>query len=177
MSIKQPNKILVIQQKMIGDVLVSSILCDNLRKMYPSAQIDYMVYESTTAVLDGNKSIDNLILFKEKHRKNKWEYFKFLLAIRKSKYDLVIDAYSKLESWITVLFSGAKQKISFRKKGRNFLYTDTVKRIKKPSSNLGLIIEERLALLNPLKPEIELITFPKIFVSEARPQAPRDDRG
>ena len=39
-------KILVIQQKMIGDVLVSSLLCNNLRKAYPSAQIDYMVYKS-----------------------------------------------------------------------------------------------------------------------------------
>jgi heptosyltransferase-2 len=39
-------KILIIQQKMIGDVLVS-IICNNLRR-YPDAQIDYLVYESTT---------------------------------------------------------------------------------------------------------------------------------
>jgi heptosyltransferase-2 len=41
-------KILIIQQKMIGDVLVSSIICNNLRRAYPDAQIDYLVYESTT---------------------------------------------------------------------------------------------------------------------------------
>ena len=121
-------KILVIQQKMIGDVLVSSILCDNLRKAYPKAQIDYMVYGSTVAVLQGNTSFDNLILFKEKHQKSKWEYFKLLKSIRTEKYDIVIDAYSKLESWLVVLFSGAQQKISYWKKGRDFLYTDTVKR-------------------------------------------------
>jgi heptosyltransferase-2 len=34
---------------------------------------------------------------------------------------IIIDAYSKLESWFVVLFSGAKQKISLEK-GRNFLY-------------------------------------------------------
>ena len=106
---------------MIGDVLVSSILCDNLRKAYPNTQIDYMVYESTIAVLQGNTSFDNLILFKEKHRKSKWEYFKLLKSIRAEKYDIVIDAYSKLESWLVVLFSGAKQKISYWKKGRTFL--------------------------------------------------------
>ncbi|MFV8342763.1 glycosyltransferase family 9 protein [Flavobacterium sp. XS2P39] len=159
-------KILVIQQKMIGDVLVSSILCDNLRKAYPKAQIDYMVYEATIAVLQGNKSFDNLILFKDKHQKSKWEYFKLLKSIRAEKYDLVIDAYSKLESWLVVLFSGAKQKISYWKKGRAFLYTDTVKRKKTTTSNLGLIIEQRLALLSPLHLDMELETFPRIYVTE-----------
>ncbi|HEX9151852.1 MAG TPA: glycosyltransferase family 9 protein [Flavobacterium sp.] len=159
-------KILVIQQKMIGDVLVSSLLCDNLRKAYPKAQIDYMVYESTIAVLQGNTSFDNLIIFKEKHQKSKWEYLKLLKSIRAEKYDIVIDAYSKLESWLVVLFSGAKQKISYWKKGRAFLYTDTVRRQRTTNSNLGLIIEQRLALLNPLHLDIELETFPKIFVTK-----------
>jgi heptosyltransferase-2 len=151
---------------MIGDVLVSSILCDNLRKAYPKAQIDYMVYESTIAVLQGNTSFDNLILFKEKHKKSKWNYFKLLKSIRAEKYDIVIDAYSKLESWLVVLFSDAKQKISFWKKGRDFLYTDTVKRKKTSSTNLGLIIEQRLALLNPLQLDIKLETFPRIYVTQ-----------
>ncbi len=159
-------KILVIQQKMIGDVLVSSILCDNLRKAFPNAQIDYMVYESTIAVLQGNTSFNNLILFQKKHQKSKWEYFKLLKSIRAEKYDIVIDAYSKLESWLVVLFSGAKQKISFLKKGRTFLYTDTVERKKTSDSNLGLIIEQRLALLDPLNLNIELETFPKIYITQ-----------
>ena len=157
-------KILVIQQKMIGDVLVSSILCENLRKAYPKAQIDYMVYESTMDVLKGNTYFDNLILFTDTHRNSKLAYFKLLQSIRKEKDDIVIDAYSKLESWFVVLFSGAKQKISYWKKGRNFLYTDSVKRIKSSKSNLGLIIEERLALLEPLKFNISLETFPKIYL-------------
>ena len=88
-------KILVIQQKMIGDVLVSSLLCNNLRKAYPNAQIDYMVYKSTLPVLEGNTSIDNFILFEKKHRKSKFKFFKLIFDIRKEKYDLVIDAYSK----------------------------------------------------------------------------------
>lgn len=158
-------KILVIQQKMIGDVLLSSILCDNLRKAYPDATIDYMVYESTIAVLQGNKSISNLILFKEKHRKSKWEFLKLLLEIRKNRYDIVIDAYSKIESFLPVLFSGAKQKISFSKKWQKFLFTDVVKKIQTPKTNLGLILEQRLSLLDPLHLKIDLDTFPKLYVT------------
>ncbi len=159
-------KILVIQHKMIGDVLVTSILCDNLRKAYPNAIIDYMVYESTIAVLQGNKAIDNLILFQEKHRKSKWEFFKFLIKVRQSKYDVVIDAYTKIESFLPVIFSGAKTKISFAKKYRKLIFTKTVEKIQIPTNNLGLIIEQRLALLKPLDLNITLETFPKLYVTE-----------
>lgn len=159
-------KILVIQQKMIGDVLVSSILCENLRKEYKNAQIDFMVYESTIAVLEGNRSIDNLIIFKEKHRKSKWELLKFLFQIRKEKYDVVIDAYSKLESWLVVAFSGAKQKISYFKKIINLLYTDTIPRTRTSNTNFGLIIDQRLDLLQPLNLKIDLDPFPKIVVTQ-----------
>jgi ADP-heptose:LPS heptosyltransferase len=159
-------KILVIQQKMIGDVLVSSIICNNLRLAYPDAQIDYLVYESTVPVLEGNPSINNIILFQEKHRKSKKELLNLALEIRSNKYDLLIDAYSKLESWLIVLLSGAKRKISYKKPGRTFLYTDNVPFAEFPKTNLGLAIERRLSLLEPLDLKIEIAPFPKLFVTD-----------
>ncbi len=158
------KKILVIQQKMIGDVLVSSILCENLRLSFPDAQIDYLIYESTLPVVEGSMYISNFILFTEKERKNKIALLKFACKIRKTKYDIVIDAYSKLESLLIVLFSGASKKISFNKKFRNLFYTDLITRHSNYSSNLGLIIEQRLALLEPLRVEKKVI-FPSITVS------------
>lgn len=151
---------------MIGDVLISSVICNNLRKAYPKAQIDYLVYESTTPVLEGNNSIDNIILFQEKHRKSKKEFLKLAFEIRANKYDLLIDAYSKLESWLIVFLSGAKRKISYKKKGRTFLYTDNVPFESFPKMNLGLAIERRLSLLEPLDLKIEINPLPKLFVTE-----------
>ncbi len=159
-------KILIIQQKMIGDVLVSTILCENIKLKYPNAQVDYMIYKGSLPVVEGNKFIDNIIIFTEKHRNNKIEFLKFLFQIRKKKYDIVIDAYSKLESWLTVLFSGAKQKISYDKKWRKFLYTDNIPNIEKQKSNVGLIIEKRLSLLNTLNFNKPLEVFPKVYLTE-----------
>ena len=163
-------KILVIQQKMIGDVLVSSIICNNLRKAYPDAQIDYLVYESTIPVLEGNPNIDNVLLFQEKHRKSKREFLNLAHEIRGIKYDLLIDAYSKLESWLIVLLSGAKRKISYKKPGRTFLYTDNVPFAEFPKTNLGLAIERRLSLLEPLDLKIEVDAFPKLYVTDKENQ-------
>ena len=158
-------KILVIQQKMIGDVLVSTLLCNNLRKAYPNAQIDYMVYKSTLPVLQGNPNIDDYILFERKHRRSKLEFFKLIFHVRKQKYDLVIDAYSKLESWLTVLFSNAPMKISYKKIGRTFLYSHNIPLSDEPKSNVGLVIERRLSLLDPLHLDIEIDVVPKLTVT------------
>ncbi len=155
---------------MIGDVLVSSILCNNLRAAYPNAQIDYLVYAATTPVLEGNPAINSIILFEEKHRKSKLELLKLGLQIRANQYDLLIDAYSKLESWILVLLSGAKRKISYKKKGRTFLYTDNVPFEPFPKTNLGLAIERRLSLLEPLHLTTSIDPIPKLFVSEKENQ-------
>ena len=152
---------------MIGDVLVSSIICNNLKKAYPDARIDYLVYESTTPVLEGNPNIDNLILFKKIHRKSNIAFLKLAWKIRREKYDLVIDAYSKLESWVFVFFSGAKRRISYKKPGRSFLYTDNLPFTSFPKTNLGLAIERRLSLLKPLDLPIEIDPYPKLYVTEA----------
>lgn len=151
---------------MIGDVLISSIICNNLREAYPNAQIDYLVYEFTTPVLEGNISIDNVILFQEKHRKSKRALLQLTLSIRATKYDLLIDAYSKLESWLIVALSGAKRKISYKKTGRTFLYTDNVPLEAYPKTNLRLAIERRLSLLEPLNLSISIDPLPKLFVIE-----------
>ncbi|CAM4120303.1 glycosyltransferase family 9 protein [Flavobacterium antarcticum] len=159
-------KILVIQHKMIGDVLISSLICENLRKAYPSATIHYLVNDNTTPVLEGNKSIDKIVLFKPKEQKTLVSLLKFAFKIRAEKYDLVIDAYSKLQSWIVTFLSGASRKISYQKAGRTFIYTDNVPKLEFPATNLGLAIERRLSLLEPLNLPIETIVTPRLFVSE-----------
>lgn len=159
-------KILVIQHKMIGDVLISSLICENLRKAYPNAIIHYLVNDNTTPVLEGNKSIDEIILFKPKEQKTLFALLKFALKVRAENYDLVIDSYSKLQSWIVTFLSGASRKISYEKAGRTFIYTDNVSKLEFPVTNLGLAIERRLSLLKPLNLPIETITTPRLFVSE-----------
>lgn len=163
-------KILVIQQKMIGDVLVSSIICNNLRKAYPDATIDYLVNDNTIPVLEGNPNIDNIILFGKGPQKSFVELLKFAMTIRAKEYDLVIDAYSKLQSWVITLLSGAKRKISYKKSGRTFIYTDNVPMAAFPETNLGLAIERRLSLLSPLDLRIEKEVEPRLFVTEKEKQ-------
>lgn len=158
-------KILVIQQKMIGDVLASSIICNNLKIIYPKARVDYMIYPFTAPVVENNPNIDNLIFFKDEYRKSKIVFFKFLLKIRKERYDMVIDAYGKTESNLITLFSVSKKKIGAYKKYTNFIYSNTIKELSQPATNAGLALENRLLLLSGFNENKKLDIKPKIFLT------------
>lgn len=161
------KKILVIQQKMIGDVLVSTILCETLYKAYPDAQVDYLIYENTYPVIAENDKNYNVIFFKNEYRDNKKALISFALSLKDQNYDVVIDAYSKLESWLIVGLSNAKTKISFKKKISNLLFTHLIERHQVPTTNLGLVIEHRLKLLDPLNiPKDLYITHPTIKITD-----------
>lgn len=160
------KKILVIQQKMIGDVLLTSILCEWLKKQNPQSEIHYCIYEHTYPVVAHNPFVDHFLLFTEKHRKSKVALFHFLKTVRSQHYDVVIDAYGKLESNLITLFSGASERISYDKGYSNFYYTKTVKRSPKVYTNAGNAVEDRLRLIVPEEAIAQNILKPKIYLTE-----------
>ncbi|WP_299314071.1 glycosyltransferase family 9 protein [uncultured Aquimarina sp.] len=159
-------KILVIQQKMIGDVLTSTIICEALKKEYPKATIDYLVNSSTKPVIQENPFFDHIIEFKNKYRDSKKEFYSFLKEIKKLKYDLVIDAYGKLESNLISYFSKAPKKISFYKWYTRFLYSEVIYRKSEPITNASIAIENRLRLVYSENKITANIIRPKIFLTE-----------
>lgn len=160
-------RILVIQQKRIGDVLTSTIICNNLKKQYPQYTIDYMCYTNSLDVLIGNPNIDNVIPLSHKVRKNYFTLFQFIFGIRAKKYDIVIDVYNKLETNLITMFTGSKIKIAYHKWYTKVFYTHNLKRFKNTETpKYGFAIDNRLLLLKPLKLDQNTIDpHPKLFVS------------
>ncbi|WP_055445435.1 glycosyltransferase family 9 protein [Lacinutrix himadriensis] len=156
-------KILVVQQKMIGDVLTSSILFEALRAKYPDAQLDYVINSHTYAVVENNPFIDNFVFITPEMEKSKRSFYRFLKTLKKEKYDVVIDVYGKLSSTLISKFTSAKTKIAYHKKHTAFVFTHPIKRLKKPENNASLAIENRLKLLEPLAIPFKNTT-PKIYL-------------
>ena len=160
-------KVLLIQQKMIGDVLVSSLLCEHLKQQLPECEVHYLINEHTLAVVENNPFIDTLVLFKREEQKSKTKFYRFLRAISREKYDVVIDVYGKLESNLMTLFSGAKMRVSHSKWYSKFIYTHLISGSSKKKSEVGLAIENRLSFLSPLLSEIKNPEkTPKIYLTE-----------
>lgn len=160
-----PMKILVIQMKMIGDVLTSSILFEALRKKYPEAELHYLIYKKTQPVVENNPFIDKYILF-EKDKKP-FQFIKFLKKIRKENYSVVIDVYSKIGSALISYYSGAKIRISYDKKLTRSFYTDVYSREITAETIAGPAIEKRLRLLNALGSNFPSEIKPKIYLTRS----------
>ena len=158
---------LVIQQKMIGDVLASTIICESLKSTYPDCTVHFVANHNTLAVIENNPYIDKVIVFERKYSSNKSELLKFLKLIRKEFYDSVIDAYGKTESNLISLFSRSNLKVSHPKWYTKWIYTDTVEENLNPNGEIPLAIQNRLQLLNPILGKTNtLVVYPKIYLTE-----------
>ena len=157
-------KILVIQQKMIGDVLTSSILFEALRKKYPHARLHYLVHRHTAAVVENNPFIDKLQLFDAQKDEKPARFFNFLKRIRKENYDVVIDVYSKINSATITAFSGAKIRISYDKWYTRSLYTTTFRYKQAAQTAAGLAIKNRMQLLQGLEKDFPVEIKPKLYL-------------
>ncbi|MBO0322027.1 glycosyltransferase family 9 protein [Muricauda sp. CAU 1633] len=168
------KKFLVIQQKMVGDVLASTILCEHLKIHFPDSEVHYVINDSTLAVVEGNPFVDKIILFEKKNRESKLAFYRFLKSIKKEDYYATIDVYCKLESNLISYFSKADLKISYRKWYSKFIYTHLFSYSHNEKTTLGHAIENRLLLLSPLIKELEKPDLaPKIHLLDSENEEAR----
>ena len=160
-------KILVIQHKMIGDVLTSSILFDVLRKEYPEAQLEYLVNENTLAVVENNPNIDQVHTYLPVYDQNIRARKAFYAGMEQEKYELIIDVYAKLRSARMCKAFGPKQSVSYHKWYTSFCYKKTVKPATTTSKDEGLAITNRMLLLEELGISSSEIPKPKIYLQTA----------
>lgn len=63
------ERILITELRYFGDVLLTTPLIGFLRKKYPNARIDALVYHSTREMLTGNPDLDNVYTIDQKWKK------------------------------------------------------------------------------------------------------------
>lgn len=156
-------KILIIQKKMIGDVLTSTILFEYLKKKHTSCKIHYLVDKNTIPILDNNPFIDRVLVYPK--ISGLGAFYSFVKKIRKEKYTHIIDVYSTFGTGIISYLSGSNYRIGYYKKYSSFLYKETYARYKKSNKQIGLAIENRIGLLSSFKVEYSPSIFPKIYLT------------
>lgn len=102
----QPRKILVIALRYLGDVLLTTPLIRSLRQAYPNAELDVLVYANTTAMLEGNPYINQLITVPSKAKlADHWALFRQLAR----RYDLAITTQSGDRPFLYSLFAASQR--------------------------------------------------------------------
>ena len=125
--------ILIIKLRAIGDVVLSTSILPDLRKMYPDAQIHFLVEPPADEVLEDNPYVDKVIpyswkLWKKLSLFRSWQAgYRFIKNLRQQGYDLVFDLFGNPRSAFIAWISGARIRVGYNFRGRKFAYNRIVK--------------------------------------------------
>jgi heptosyltransferase-3 len=112
------HRILVIKLRGIGDVLLSTIVLENLRSAFPMAQIDFLTEKPSRYVLEDNPAVNDLIIFD----KTEISSLGLIKKIRENHYDLVFDLFGNPRTALVTFCSGARVRVGYPFRGRQYAY-------------------------------------------------------
>ncbi|MBN2412540.1 glycosyltransferase family 9 protein [candidate division KSB1 bacterium] len=133
MIIKNVKNILVIKLRAVGDVLLSTIVLENLRSAFPDARIDFLTEKAGSQIVAGNPFLnDVIILDRPKNLNLSWYgrlkyHVQFLYQIRRRKYDIVFDFFGNPRSAILSVISGAPKRVGYNYRIRQLAYNNVVR--------------------------------------------------
>ena len=108
------KKILIIQFRPFGDVLLATSYLAALKEKIPHAKIDFLVKQPFQEILYNNPFINEVIIIgHQKGLSYLLARFNLFFSINKKKYDLIIDQQKGAGSGQVVLFSGAQYKLGW----------------------------------------------------------------
>ena len=110
-------KICIVKLSAMGDIIHSMVGLQYIKKIFPNAQIDWVVEESFKGILENNPHIDNILPINLKSIKKKrleiFKQIKLLNSYSKNNYDIVLDLQGLLKSAIASKIIGDKIVNSF----------------------------------------------------------------
>lgn len=138
------KKILIIQFRQIGDVLLMLPMAESLVKTCPDVTVHFLTEKGPAQLFNNNPFIDE-VLIRERHGGIKSD-LKLIKRLRNNRYDLIIDGICTPSSgWMSWL-SNCPLRIAFDHPVRRFFYSHTFQ----PHLDVGYTLDEKLVLLEAI---------------------------
>jgi heptosyltransferase-2 len=120
------QKFLIIQTAFLGDVLLATPVATELKRLFPTAQVDFLVRRGNEGILANHPAIQTVLIL-DKSKGKIAELKRLIPVVRNEKYDCVINLHRFASSGIITALSGAKEKIGFQKNPLSFTYQRKLK--------------------------------------------------
>jgi ADP-heptose:LPS heptosyltransferase len=115
------ERVLIVRLRSIGDTVLCTPALLALRRFLPHAQIDILLEDWVTPLLDGFDAVDNVLTV----GKGELARLRTALAIRRRKYDVVFNLHGGTTGTFFTVASGARHTIGFSYYQYSFLYSHT----------------------------------------------------
>lgn len=139
---RQPRRILLVQTRHIGDVVVSTALLELLHAAHPQATIDWLAEPHTAPLLERHPLIGRVFILPS------GRVLQTARSIRAQRYDWVIDAQGTWRAAMVTLLSRAPVRIGWSGVTRGWGYTRRVARAGRDSD--VYVVRDRARLLAAL---------------------------
>ncbi len=152
----RPDRILVIQLRQIGDVLLTTPAAEVLRANFPSASIHFLTEPPCDQVLRANPFIDEVLAY-DRARPLGW-----LLKVRAARYDLVVDFMSNPRSALLTAASGAAVKAGPSHTASAWAYN---RKFRDPAGTAPYAAFQKIDFISGLGLEKVFYPYPKVYPS------------
>lgn len=156
------QKILIIQTAFIGDAVLATGIAEKLHQHFPENKIDFLVRKGNETLFTDHPFLHKILIW-DKNKNKYLHLFQLLIAIRKTKYDIVINLQRFAATGFLTAFSGAKEKTGFDKNPFSFLFTKKVKHIISDSTHSLHEIERNHLLIQSFTDD--MAAKPKLYPS------------
>lgn len=131
LDVSRVRNVLVIRADGLGDLVMTTPLLAKLRQIFPNSRIALLAASASRELVEVMPVIDKIFYFDLpwffKGRKQ-WlrKLFRFILEMRKERFDLTVDVRGDFRNNILMYFFGADSRLGFAVTGCDFLLTHVV---------------------------------------------------
>lgn len=119
-----PNRILAMQLRQIGDVVLSTPSIRLIKQRFPSAELDVLTEDRCAPVFENNPHVSKVWLIRKKELKNPLKALAYYRRVGRGGYDLIIDFQQLPRCRYVTMFSRAPVKLTMTPPWYNrLLYT------------------------------------------------------
>ena len=164
------SRILVVRTDRIGDVVLTTPVLKALRENYPQSHIAMMLSPGTKELIEGNPYLNEVIVYdREKKDKGLWGFWRFVLELKRKRFDLAIVLHTKNRVNLITYFADIKRRAGYKNNKFGFLLTDKLIDTRHLGlkhevdycldilRNLGLKIRDKVPYVAVKKEDIDLV--------------------
>ncbi len=117
-----PRRILLMQLRAIGDVILTTPAIRVLRRHFPEARIDFLANAAPAEVLENNPHLHEVLIYPYSPN-DLGGLIRQAQKLRHKRYDVVIDFLGTAATALLSRFSGAPVRVGYRLRFRRIAYT------------------------------------------------------
>lgn len=125
MTVKKLEKVLIIQTAFIGDVILATAVIEKIHQYYPETKIDFLLRKGNEALFADHPFINKVMVWDKKSSKYS-NLIKIGQAIRKQRYDLLVNLQRFASTGLLTALSNATFKAGFNKNPFSFFFDEKI---------------------------------------------------